>query len=255
MSVRKSFDHRLNAWLDEGPQVAPHDLLHAVLEGVPSTRQVRRALFVGRWRIPMTTFARLGLAAIAVVAVVAGVIATRPAPSNGTAPTPTGSTATPTAAPSPSTFTSRLYAYSISVPPGWTATWSASRWDGGGAPDIQDLVNDNIVSSGTAAMIAAAAPTSKDLATYTADGIAITYEVHKDTCPGAEHPESVESITVGGEPGELVSINCGILINLAFTVHDGQGYRFTFRDPAVRAATDPIDKATFIAMLESVQFK
>lgn len=250
MSVRKSFDHRLNDWLDEGPQAAPHDLLHAVLEEVPSVRQERRRPFGGWWRILMFTFARVGVAALAVAVVAAVIIATRPGPSVGTGPTPT-----PTATASPSTFTSRLYAYSISVPPGWTATWSMSRWDGSGAPDIQGLVNDNFVSSGTSAMIAAAAPTSKDLATYTADGIAAAYEVHKDTCPNANHPDSVESITIGGEPGELESIDCGMLINIAYTVHNGQGYRFTFRDPAVHAATDSADKATFLAMLASVQFK
>jgi hypothetical protein len=250
MSVRKSFDHRLNDWLDEGPQVAPHDLLHAVLEEVPSVRQERRRFFVGWWRILMSTFARLGVAALAVAVVAAVIIATRPAPSGGT-----GSTPTPTLTASPSTFTSKLYAYSITVPPGWTATWSTSRWDGGGAPDIQGLVNDNFVSPGTAAMVAAAAPTSKDLATYTADGIAATYAIHKDTCPAAQHPDSVESITIGGEPAKLESINCGILINVAYTVHAGQGYRFTFRDTAVQAATDPVDKATFLAMLASVQFK
>lgn len=251
MSVRKSFDHRLNDWLDEGPQVAPHDLLHAVLEGVPSVRQEHRALFVGRWRIPMFTFARLGLAAIAVAVVAAAIIAMRPAPSVGTRPTPTPTT------PASSVFTSKLYAYSISVPPGWTATNAGTRWSGTGAPDAQDLVIDTIVSPRAVemAMLASAAPTSKDLATYTADGIAATYATHKDTCPAAEHPASVESITVGGEPGELESINCGILINVAYTVHGGQGYRFTFRDEAVHAATDPTDKATFLAMLASVEFK
>lgn len=250
MSVRKSFDHRLNDWLDEGPQVAPHDLLHAVLEELPSHRQERRWLFGGRWRIPMFTFARLGVAAIAVAVVAAAIIATRPAPSVGTEPTPT-----PTASPSPSTFTSKLYAYSISVPPGWTATNAGTRWSGIGAPDIQDLTIDAFVSPGTSAMIVSAAPTTKDLAAYTADGIASIFMVHKDTCPAAEHPESVESITVGGEPGELESINCGILINVAYAVHGGQGYRFTFRDPAVHAASDPVDKATFLAMLASVEFK
>ena len=248
MSVRKSFDHRLNDWLDEGPQVAPHDLLHAVLEELPSHRQERHRLFGGRWRIPMFTFARLGLAAIAVAVVAAVIIATRPAPSVGTRPTAT---------PRPSsTFTSKLYAYSISVPPGWTATNAGTRWSGTGAPDDQSLEIDAFVSPGPVekAMIAVAAPTSKDLAAYTAEGIAATYAVHKDTCPASEHP-AVESITIGGEPGELESINCGILINVAYTVHAGQGYRFTFRDEGVAAATDPTDKATFLAMLASVQFK
>jgi len=250
MSVRKSFDHRLNDWLDEGPQVAPHDLLHAVLEELPSHRQEHRWLFGERWRIPMFTFARLGVAAIAVAAVAAAIIVTRPAPSVGTGPTPT-----PTTPASPSTFTSKLYAYSISIPPGWTATGAGARWSGVGAPDMQDLVIDTIVSPGTTSMLASAAPTSKDLATYTADGIAADFAVHRQTCPGAEHPESVESITVGGEPAKLVSMNCGILINVAYTVHAGQGYRFLFRDTAVQAATDPADKATFLAMLASVEFK
>lgn len=251
MSVRKSFDDRLNDWLDEGPQFAPSDLLLSVLEELPSNRQTRRWPFGGKWRIPMNGLARLGLVAVSVAAAVTigavAISALRPAPSIVTHPTPT-----PEAF---STFTSRLYSYSISVPPGWTATWSASRWDGGGAPDIQDLVNDNFVSSGTMAMIAAAAPTTKNLAAYTADGIASTYAVHKGTCPAAQHPESVESITVGGEPARLESINCGILINVAYAVHAGQGYRFTFRDTAVHAATNAADKATFLAMLASVEFK
>ncbi|HEX3218512.1 MAG TPA: hypothetical protein VHU77_00550 [Candidatus Limnocylindria bacterium] len=251
MSVRQSFDHRLNDWLDEGPQVAPYDLLLAVLEELPSHHQERRWLFGGKWRIPMNAFARLGLVAAAVIAaVVVGAVAIsgmRSGPSIGNESTPTPSAS--------STFTSRLYPYSISVPAGWTATWAAARWDGSGAPDIQDLVNDNFISSGTMAMIVVAAPTRKDLATYTADGIAATYAVHKDTCPAAQNPESVESITVGGEPARLESINCGILINVAYTVHAGQGYRFTFRDPAVHAATNTADKATFMALLASVQFK
>lgn len=250
MSVRKSFDDRLNDWLDEGPEVAPHDLLYAVLDGVPSVRQERRSLFVGPWRIPMSTFVRLAVAAIA-VAVVAAIVATRPGPPVGTGPTPSP---IPTAPASPSTYTSKLYAYSITVPPGWRSLSAASRWDGSGAPDMEDLVIDTFVSPGQAAMLAAAAPTSKDLATYTADGIAADFAVHRSTCPAAGHPDSVESITVGGQPAKLVSMNCGILINVAYTVHAGQGYRFVFRDTAVHAATDPADKAAFLALLASVVF-
>ena len=251
MSVRQSFDHRLNDWLDEGPQVAPYDLLLAVLEELPSHRQEQRWLFGGKWRIPMNAFARLGVVAAAVIAaVVIGAVAIsgmRSGPSIGNDSTPT-----PAAS---STFNSRLYPYSISVPAGWTATWAAARWDGSGAPDRQDLTVDVMVSPGTAVALGQSAPTTKSLAKYTADGIATNFTVHRDTCPGAEHPESVESVTVGGEPGKLVSLNCGILVNIAFTVHAGQGYRFTFVDDAVHAATDPADRATFIALLASVQFK
>ena len=52
MSVRKSFDDRLNDWLDEGPQVAPYDLLLAVLEELPSHRQEQRWLFGGSGGFP-----------------------------------------------------------------------------------------------------------------------------------------------------------------------------------------------------------
>jgi len=249
MSVRKSFDHRLNDWLDEGPQVAPHDLLHAVLEELPSHRQERHWLFGGRWRIPMLTFARLGVAAIAVAVVAVAFIATRPAPSVGTGPT-----ATPA---SSSVFTSKLYAYSISVPPGWTATGAGTRWSGIGSPTVQDITVDLIDSPDAvhgAAVLVFAAPTSKSLAAYVAAGIATNYVVHRqDGCP--EQPESVESVTVGGEPAKFVSWNCGVLINVAFTVHAGQGYWFVFRDYGVHAATDPVDKGTFTAMRASVRFK
>ena len=249
MSVRKSFDHRLNDWLDEGPQVAPHDLLHAVLEELPSHRQGRRRLFGWSWRIAMFTLARVGVAAAAVAVVAAVIIATRPAPPVGSHPTPMPRTS--------STFTSKLYAYSISVPPGWTALPAVQRWDGTGAPDIQDFTIDLFESPQRTAraVLLTAAPTSKDLAAYVAAGITTGYLAHRDTCPAAQHPESVESITVGGEPAKLVSMNCGILINVAFAVHDGMGYRFLFRDEGVQAATDPADKATFIAMLASVEFK
>ena len=249
MSVRKSFDHRLNDWLDEGPQVAPHDLLHAVLEELPSHRQGRRRLFGWSWRIAMFTLARVGVAAAAVAVVAAVIIATRQAAPVGTHPTPTPQ--------SSSTFTSKFYGYSVSVPPGWKALPAVQRWDGTGAPDIQDFTIDLFESPQRTAraVLLTAAPTSKDLAAYVAAGITTGYLAHRDTCPAAQHPESVESITVGGEPAKLVSMNCGILINTAFTVHDGMGYRFVFRDEGVQAATDPADKATFIAMLASVEFK
>ena len=247
MSVRKSFDHRLNDWLDEGPQVAPRDLLSAVLEELPSHRQERPRLFGGRWRIPMFTFARVGVAAIAVAVAAAAFIAIRPAPSVLTHPT-----ATPR---SSSTFTSKLYAYSISVPAGWTATNAGTRWDGSGAPSVADLTVDLIDSpQRQAAVIASAAPTQKDLAAYVAAGIATTYVVHKqDGCP--EKPDSVEPVTVGPEPGELVSENCGILIFTAYAVHAGQGYRFVYRDLVTEPATALADRATFKAMLASVEFK
>ena len=45
-------------------------------------------------------------------------------------------------------------------------------------------------------------------------------------------------ITIGGDPATLLEYDCGILINLAATVHKGVGYQFLLRDPAVHASTD-----------------
>ena len=52
----------------------------------------------------------------------------------------------------------------------------------------------------------------------------------------------------------LLGYNCGILVNIAATVHRGVGYAFFLADDSVQAATDPADHATFDKILRSVQF-
>ena len=68
---------------------------------------------------------------------------------------------------------------------------------------------------------------------YVASVVSDNFKFHGSTCPAK--PESVEPIEIGGEPGALIAWNCGILINVAATVHGGTGYHFVFRDPAVAA--------------------
>lgn len=145
-------------------------------------------------------------------------------------------------------FTSARYHYSITLPIGWVATPALETWDGTGAPAIDDPAMD--VFGGSA--FGAAAPTTSSLAKWVADGIAISYQEHSNTCP--EKPGMVEAVSIGGQPGTLVGWNCGILINTAYAVVNGYGYRFGFRDVSVAAATDPTDKATFTAMLASIAF-
>ncbi len=43
--------------------------------------------------------------------------------------------------------------------------------------------------------------------------------------------DSVESITIGGQPGTLVGFKNCFFVNMAFAVVNGDGYRFAFRDP------------------------
>ena len=101
-------------------------------------------------------------------------------------------------------------------------------------------------------MFAFAAPISLDLAGYATDVIARNVKFHGDTCPPT--PDKTEPTTIGGDPATFIAWNCGILINIAVTVHDGVGYMFGMRDVDVHAATDPTDRATLLAMLKSVEF-
>jgi hypothetical protein len=163
------------------------------------------------------------------------------------APTSTDSAA------SPATFTSTFYAYSISVPGGWSVRPALARWDGSGAPDSANAAIDLFVSPRSAEAFVSAAPTNEALAAYVAEGIATNTRVRGRTCPA--RPESVERVSVGGDEGTLVSWNCHLLFDAAFVVHNGIGYRFVFRDPRVEAATDAGDRKVFEAMLASVVFR
>lgn len=87
MSDRGSFDHRLNLWLDDGPDAAPREDLAAVLETFPRIRQRRR---FGREIIPMPNYLRFAVAAaIVVVAGGLAILQLRPAEEQSAgAPTP-----------------------------------------------------------------------------------------------------------------------------------------------------------------------
>jgi len=181
-----------------------------------------------------------------------------PAATRSGAPTGTllpTATATAFSSPTPVVFASTRYPYSITLPIGWVASPAVETWNGSGAPAIEDTAVDAFGPVGervTSGAFGSAAPTKSLLAAWVADGIAANFRIHGDTCP--QTPDSVEPVRIGGQPGTLVAMNCGILINTAFTVANGYGYRFGFRDPAIQAATDPADHATFTTMLGSVVF-
>jgi hypothetical protein len=181
------------------------------------------------------------VAATPLASPVATVEAASPPPSE--APTPSAS---------PTAFTSKTYGYSITVPGGWTTIQAIGKWDGKGAPSHDVPEADQFVGPAAASAWDFAAPTTKDLAGWVQEAITATATDHADTCPPV--PESQDPIQIGSEPGVLVSWDCGILINIAVAVHDGVGYVFGFRDPAVHAATDPVDRATFLALLKSMKF-
>jgi hypothetical protein len=212
----------------------------------------------GHWRRIMSNLGRAG-ALFAAVLIVGACIApaasveTTSTPVASAAPSPTvAASAAPTASPVPTTFASTTYGYSLTVPAGWTSIQASVAWNGSGAPFSGDAEADQFNGPGTASAWAFAAPTTKDLAGYAQERIAATAAAASATCPAA--PDLQDQIEIGGEPGTLLSWDCGILINIAVMVHNGAGYLFGFRDPAVHAATDAADRATFLDLLKSVRF-
>lgn len=186
-------------------------------------------------------------------AVSASAVAT---PTASTAATAKPATSTPSAAPSaatePTTFTSTTYGYSLTVPAGWSAVQASKVWSGTGAPFFGDPVGDQFDAPGVASVAGIAAATTEDLKAYIKARIAANTADHSDTCPAV--PERKDPVKIGDESGMLLAWNCGILINMAVTVHDGLGYVFGMRDPAVHAATDPTDRAALLQLLKSVDF-
>ena len=84
------FDVRISDWLEADPDLAPPDLMQTVESALPSIPQ-RRVMHLP-WRFPpMSTFAKVAVAAVAVIAVGAvGIFALQPrnAPSVGAARPP-----------------------------------------------------------------------------------------------------------------------------------------------------------------------
>lgn len=169
-----------------------------------------------------------------------------------TSTTSPAASASPTASPTRTSFGSRTYGYSLVLPALWAAIPAQKTWNGRAPLSSDSDEVDQFPGTYNASSWAVAAPSTQNLAAYTASMIATTTRDHGDTCPAK--PDTRTEITVGGGPGILLEYNCGILINLAAAVHRGVGYQFGFRDPTVSAASDPADHATFLGILTSVRF-
>lgn len=165
---------------------------------------------------------------------------------------PTAATAAATVAFKTTSFTSETYRYTLTLPAGWTSAQASKTWDGKSGLKSDSAEVDRFFAPATVTATGVAGPSDQTLAASTDALITATVKYHSDTCPPT--PEAQDPITIGGDPGMLVAWNCGILINIAVTVHNGVGYQFLWRNPSVHAATDPTDRAAFLAMLETVQF-
>ena len=154
--------------------------------------------------------------------------------------------------PSPSSsFTSPVYGYTVTLPGGWSVIEAKVAWDGASDVSSDSPKVDQWIGRTETSGWAYAAHFPGDLAAYSKKTVADTVKFHSSTCPPT--PEAQNPITIDGEPGVLLAYDCGILINLAVTVHHGVGYVFAMRDPTVPAATDPTDAAIFAGLLGSVR--
>jgi hypothetical protein len=151
----------------------------------------------------------------------------------------------------PTEFTSETYGYAATLTAGWTGTQVLGKWDGRSEVSIYSPQVDAFGSGSAAGVFAVATHWNRDLRAYTKFLITYTCLFHSEFCPPV--PTSRGRLTIGGQPGVLLAYNCGILINLAATVHGGVAYWFVFRDPGVAAATDPADHATFLKILRSAR--
>jgi hypothetical protein len=166
--------------------------------------------------------------------------------------TATSASSTAAAAPSSTAFTSKTYGYTVELAAGWTAVQAQKAWDRKSALSSDSAEVDQFIGPYNTSSWVFAAPSTQKLTAFTAGMVAATTRDHGDTCPSK--PDAKRRVTIGGDPGMLLEYNCGILINLAGVVHHGVGYESGFRDPTVKAASDPADHAAFLAILASMQF-
>jgi hypothetical protein len=142
MNANHELERRLvDFYASEAPQRAPDRVLEGVLASIDSTRQ-RRVLVRGPWRFPtMNTYAKVAVAAVAVVVIGAvGLAVLRPGTAPGVGGPPTTSpilspvpsasaSASPVAPPELSeTFTSERHGFSISYPAGWVTRPATDAW-------------------------------------------------------------------------------------------------------------------------------
>ena len=255
MSAHKDVDRVLEDWLAKGPNRLPDRAVNRITNGIQQTPQRRRAWLPVREDMNRFVLA-LGSAAVIVVAAALAlallVNSANPNVGGLNSPTPTApAPSAAAAAPSPVVFTSRVYPYSITLPVGWVATAASAMWDGTTAPIFDDPVVDAFGPPGDVGAFVSVAPTTSSLASWVADGVATNARLHAadSGCSNFQTPDSVESVTIGGQPGTLVGFKNCFFVNMAFAVVNGHGYRFAFRDPMA------MNSPTITTMLGSVVFR
>jgi hypothetical protein len=261
MTANHDLERRLADYYEaEAPPAAPDWVLRDALATIDVTPQ-RRVFVRVPWRnFPtMNTYAKLAVAAVAVIAIGAvGISVLRPGNSPGVGgqivtPSPEASrslppvpTSPPTSTPSPAppltqSFTSALHGLSVSYPDGWTTQAATEPWTGGPylfREPIADFVYDSARTDHLFLTMA-----SQPIGDSTPDEW-VAEQVALEQCA------VTEPITVDGATGLIGADDC----NVAFVTAGGRGYVFwlyTSGDEPWLSVT--YDRAWFEEVLVTVQ--
>ena len=249
MNANDNLERRLADFYEsEAPQRAPERVLEGALAITEITTQ-RRAVFRLPWRFPiMNSYAKMAIAAVAVIAIGAvGLAVLQPGSSPGVGgPSSAGPSIEPISSPNPpltQTFTSDIHGISVSYPEDWVtipATGPEPTAEPGflnpGADFIHDpTLRDHLfIALGSEALDGQA---GEDWATA----------MMNDPVLGCDGELQRQSITVDGAPGLI----CG---TLALAWVDDRGYAIRLHvspdDPSVR---DVYDRTWFDDVLATVQ--
>ena len=153
------------------------------------------------------------------------------------------------------TVTSRHYGYTEALPPGWRlASQATQRWNGKGAPGYDSPVMDLFQGPGSLQAWADAAPTNKNLDSYTSATIRAARAAHP--CPA---PQTDQPITIGGAPARLLTMQCpagsGFLVEIAVTVHHGTAFVFASQHQPGTPVHKPADRAAFRRFLAGIRLQ
>jgi hypothetical protein len=151
---------------------------------------------------------------------------------------------------------SRHYSYAETLPTGWRLAMQATRqWNGRGGPGYDTPVVDLFAGPRGVQAWAYAAPTRKGLESYATAIIRGARAAHPCSAP-----QSNQSVTIGGAPARLVSLQCpagsGFLVEIAVTVYHGTGFVFASQNPTATTAADrSADRDAFRNFLTGIRLR
>jgi hypothetical protein len=236
MNANHDLERRIADYYASEPPLRAPDRVHEAARATIDTTRQRRVVMRVPWRFPtMNGFARLAVAAVAVIAVGAvglalfgpgasgiGGPASTPSPSSSATPSPSPETAeSPGASYPPLTgaFTSGMFGISLAYPAGWLATPAQVPWDSNLQSDCEPACIDEIAELGddNAFIRIYSEPLGS------ASGAAWTTEILSDPLWGDTCPPTTEPVTIDGTAG-LIAVHCPDAMLNGLVTAGGRGY-------------------------------